>query len=151
MTQYAVHTLWSCRKENTIRIYLWALMFIELRRCVLRHKYRLCQGLPSSRWYATKHQRLHPPSLQPSPSPLNSRSPPPPFTSHSRPRISKTANELQLCSSNSASFGFVSYWKVFVKTMLLACDNKVVAEIAAAVLEIAAAAWVAGTVAKTMQ
>ena len=35
--------------------------------------------------------------------------------------------------------------------MLLACDNKVVAEIAAAVLEIAAAAWVAGTVAKTMQ
>ena len=77
MTQYAVHTLWSCRKENTIRIYLWALMFIELRRCVLRHKYRLCRGLPSSRWYATKHQRLHPPSLQPSPSPLNSRSPPP--------------------------------------------------------------------------
>ena len=37
--------------------------------------------------------------------------------------------------------------------MLLACDNKVVAEIAAAVLEAAAAAatGVAGTVAKTMQ
>ena len=35
--------------------------------------------------------------------------------------------------------------------MLLACDNKVVAEIAAAVLEAAAAAGVADTVAKTMQ